>query len=78
MAYEFSLSSFFIGFIIVVIGTAFMFWHQIIADNLGSGVSSYEKFKFWALITIIVGFLVMANLFLFIFGNLLAMFFHTS
>jgi hypothetical protein len=46
MAYEFSLSSFFIGFIIVAIGTAFMIWHQVIADNLGSGVSSYQKFKF--------------------------------
>jgi uncharacterized membrane-anchored protein YitT (DUF2179 family) len=71
MAYEFSFASFFIGFIIVAVGAAFMLWHQKIADALGSGVSSYERFKFWALITCIVGFVVMLNLHWFILGNLL-------
>jgi hypothetical protein len=78
MAYEFSFASFFIGFIIVVVGAAFMIWHQVIADNLGSGVSSYDRFKFWALITIIVGFIVMLNLHVFILGNLLSSLFHPA
>jgi hypothetical protein len=78
MAYEFSFTSFFIGFIIVAIGTAFMIWHQVIADNLGSGVSSYERFKFWALITCIIGFVVMLNLHWFILGNLLMALFHPA
>ncbi len=78
MAYEFSFASFFIGFIIVAVGAAFMIWHQVIADNLGSGVSSYDRFKFWALITVVVGFLVMLNLHVFILGNLLNSLFHRS
>jgi len=76
MGYEFSLSSFFIGFAIVVAGVAFMRWHQAIANNFGSGVSSYEKFKLWALITCGVGFLVMLNLHWFILGNLLTSIFN--
>ena len=78
MAYEFSFASFFIGFIIVAVGAAFMLWHQVIADNLGSGVSSYDRFKLWAFITILVGFLVMANLHWFILGNLLMSLFHPA
>ena len=78
MAYEFSFASFFIGFIIVAVGAAFMLWHQVIADNLGSGVSSYDRFKLWALITCIVGFVVMLNLHWFILGNLLLSVFHPA
>ncbi len=71
MEYEFSFGSFFVGFLIVVAGVAFMRWHQAVADNLGSGVSSYDRFKLWALITCIVGLLVSVNLHWFILGNLL-------
>jgi len=78
MAYEFSFTSFFIGFIIVAIGAAFMLWHRVIADNLGSGISSYDRFKLWALITVVVGFIVMMNLHVFILGNLLSSLFHRS
>lgn len=78
MAYEFSFASFFLGFIIVTVGAAFMLWHQIIADNLGSGVSSYDRFKLWALITCVVGFIVMLNLHWFILGNLLISIFHPA
>ena len=78
MQYEFSVGSFFFGILIVAIGVAFMRWHQVIADNLGSGVSSYDKFKLWALITCIIGFAVTINLHTFILGNLLQLVFHTS
>ncbi|MCX6728842.1 MAG: hypothetical protein NTV39_03690 [Candidatus Saccharibacteria bacterium] len=78
MAYEFSFASFFIGFIIVAVGAAFMLWHRVIADNLGSGVSSYDRFKFWALITCVVGFVVMLNLHAYILGNLIISIFHPA
>ena len=61
MDYEFSIGSFFIGLLIVVIGVAFVRWYQPIADNLGSGVASYDRFRLWALITCAVGFIVMLN-----------------
>jgi len=78
MAYEFNLGSFFIGLIIVIVGVIFMRWHQVIADNLGSGVMSYDRYKLWALAACCLGFLVMLNLHWFILGNLLNTFFHRS
>jgi hypothetical protein len=60
--YEFSLGSFFLGLLILAVGVAFMRWHQWVADNFGSGVSSYERYKFWALVTCFVGLIVMINL----------------
>ena len=60
--YEFSLASFFFGLAILAAGVAFMRWHQWVADNFGSGVGSYEQYKFWALITCFVGLIVMVNL----------------
>jgi hypothetical protein len=71
MNYEFSFGSFFLGILIVAVGAAFMRWHRVIADGVGSGISSYERFKFWALITCLVGLLVAFNLHWFILGNLL-------
>ena len=75
MLYEFSFGSFFLGIGIIIAGVAFMRWHQVIADNLGGGVSSYDKFKLYALITCCLGFLVMLNLHWFILGNILKMMF---
>ena len=62
MTYEFSFGSFFIGLLILGAGVAFVKWHQPIADNLGSGVSSYDRYKLWAFITCGVGIIVMVNL----------------
>jgi len=70
MEYTFDLGTFFIGMIILLVGAAFMRWHQAIANNLGAGVMSYDKFKLWALGACILGFLVMLNLHWFILGNL--------
>jgi hypothetical protein len=70
MQYEFSVGSFFFGFIILLAGVAFVKWHQVIADNLGSGVSSYDRYKLWALITCGVGLIVMVNLHTYILTNL--------
>lgn len=71
MQYEFSIGAFFAGLLILAAGAAFLKWHQVIADNLGSGVSSYDRYKMWALIACGVGLLVMVNLHVFILGNLL-------
>jgi len=60
--YEFSIGWFFVGLIILVAGVAFLKWYQVIADNLGGGVGSYDRYRLWALITCALGFVVMVNL----------------
>lgn len=75
MQYHFSIGWFFIGLLLVIAGVAFLRWYQPIANTLGSGVSSFERFKLWALITCGVGFIVMVNLHTFILGNLLKVIF---
>jgi hypothetical protein len=62
MQYEFSIGSFFVGLLILAAGVAFVKWYQPIADNLGSGVASYDRFKLAAFITCGLGFVVMLNL----------------
>ena len=62
MTYEFSIGWFFAGLLVLAAGIAFVKWHRVIADNLGGGVGSYEKYKLWAFITCGTGFLVMLNL----------------
>jgi hypothetical protein len=62
MTYEFSIGWFFVGLLIFGAGIAFVKWYQVIADNLGGGVGSYEKYKLWAFITCGLGFIVMINL----------------
>ncbi|MEI6228606.1 MAG: hypothetical protein WCP11_01100 [Candidatus Saccharibacteria bacterium] len=76
MEYEFSIGSFFIGMLIMGAGAALVIFYRQIADNFGSGASSYERFKLVGLITCGVGFLVCLNLHWFILGNLLGMFFN--
>jgi uncharacterized membrane protein YidH (DUF202 family) len=68
MQYEFSIGSFFLGLVILIAGAAFTRWYQVIADNLGSGVASYDRFRLWALIACGVGFIVMLNLHTLILG----------
>jgi len=60
--YEFSFASFFFGILIVIAGACFAVFHKPIADNVGSGVSDYSRYKLAGLITAGVGFLVMTNL----------------
>ena len=62
MVYEFSIGSFFLGLVILAAGVVTVKFHQQIADNLGGGVSSYDRYKLWALIACSVGLIVMVNL----------------
>jgi uncharacterized membrane protein YidH (DUF202 family) len=71
MQYHFSIGAFFIGLLILAAGVAFVKWYQVIADNMGGGVSSYDRYRMWAFITCGVGLLVMTNLHTFILVNLL-------
>ena len=60
--YEFSIGSFFQGLGILAAGVAFVKWYQVIADNMGSGVSSYDRYRLYAMLTCGLGLIVMLNL----------------
>lgn len=62
MNYEFSLASFFVGFIILAIGVVFVRFYQWVANNFGGGVASYERYRLYALLTCLLGVVVMINL----------------
>ena len=62
MEYHFSVAWFVVGFLITVTGGLFMRYHQFVADNLGGGIGSYDKYKLAALITVVVGLIAMLNL----------------
>lgn len=62
MVYEFSWTAFFVGIIILACGGALTIWHQQIADNFGSGIGSYERYRLCGLIGCVLGFLVMLNI----------------
>ena len=62
MLYQFSFSALFFGILIMTAGGLVVIFHQKLADNLGGGVSSYERFKFCGLITCGVGFAIMLSL----------------
>ena len=62
MEYNFSWGWFMIGIILTCASVALTVWYRPIADNFGSGVSSYERFRLWGLIGCGVGILVMLNI----------------
>ena len=62
MDYEFSIGSFFIGLIILALGVVFVRFHQWVADNFGSGVTSYDRYKLYAFLACGLGLIVMVNL----------------
>ena len=62
MDFTFSIGWLFGGLAIAGAGTAVVFFHRQIAENMASGVSSYEKVKLFGVITIVIGLLVAMNL----------------
>lgn len=50
------------GLLIAAAGGAVVVFYRQIAENLASGVSSYERVKLFGIITIIIGLLITANL----------------
>lgn len=62
MNYELSFGAFFVGILILGVGILFVRFHQWVADNFGAGVGSYERYKFYAFLTCVFGFIVMLNI----------------
>jgi hypothetical protein len=62
MEYKFSIAWFVIGFLITCLGGVFMKYHQWVADNFGSGLNGYDRYKLAALIMIGFGLISMVNL----------------
>ena len=52
----------FVGILIMIGGALVALFYKPIADNLASGVNSYQNVKKFGIITIIVGFLVAVSL----------------
>ena len=75
MSYEFSLGWFFIGVMILIVGVLFARFHQVIADNMGSGVMSYDRYKLWAVGICGLGLVVAVNLHTTILKGLASLFF---
>ena len=50
------------GLVITVIGVLIVVFYRQIAENLASGVASYDRVKLVGIITAVVGLLVTANL----------------
>lgn len=64
--FTFSFGWMIVGLIIAAAGGAIVFFYRQIAENMANGVSSYDHVKLFGVITMIVGFLVTANLHTFI------------
>jgi hypothetical protein len=62
MEYHFSWLWFFVGFAVIAVGVIWLRFYKQVADNLGSGVASYDRYKLAALITCGVGILMLFNL----------------
>ena len=76
MEYTFTWGAFFFGLLILLAGTVLTIWYRPIADNMGSGVASYERYRLWGLIAIGVGFLVMLSIHTLLITWLFGMFFN--
>ena len=62
MQWNFSLGWMLIGLIITTLSGLVVAKYQVISDNMLSGVSSYDRVKFWGLIGVGLGLAVTANL----------------
>ena len=62
MDWNFSFGWMFLGLIITAASGAVVANYQKISDHMLSGVSSYDRVKFWGMIGVAIGLAVMANL----------------
>lgn len=60
--YEFSWTWFFIGIAVTAVGILFVRFYKEVADNMGSGVASYDRYKIFALCTTVAGIIICFNL----------------
>ena len=78
MDYTFSWSWFGIGMLVLFAGAALVVWYRPIADNFGSGVSSYERYRLYGLIACGLGLLVMLNIHTLLLQWFFGMLFHDN
>lgn len=64
------------GLVIALAGGLIVIFYRQIADNLASGVSSYDRAKLFGVITIIVGLLITANLHILVLTLITNLLFH--
>ncbi len=62
MVFTFSFGWMIGGVVITSAGGLIVLFYRQIADNMASGVSSYDRVKLFGIITIIIGLLITANL----------------
>ncbi|MBR1875260.1 hypothetical protein IJ798_02705 [Candidatus Saccharibacteria bacterium] len=62
MDWNFSFGWMFLGLVITAASGAVVANYQKISDHMLSGVSSYDRVKFWGMIGVAIGLAVMANL----------------
>ena len=62
MQWNFSFGWMLIGLIITTLSGLVVAKYQVISDNMLSGVSSYDRVKFWGLIGVGLGLAVTTNL----------------
>lgn len=62
MDFTFNIGWMFGGLVITLAGGMIVMFYRQIADNMASGVSSYDRVKLFGIITIIIGLLITANL----------------
>ena len=62
MDFTFSIGWLIGGLIIAAAGGAVVYFHQPIANNLASGVRSYDRVKLFGVIIIAIGLIVAMNL----------------
>ncbi|MEE0887745.1 MAG: hypothetical protein U0L97_00850 [Candidatus Saccharimonadaceae bacterium] len=62
MDFTFNIGWMFGGLVITLAGGLIVMFYRQIADNIASGVSSYDRVKLFGIITIIIGLLITANL----------------
>lgn len=58
---KFSFGTFLIGVAMTIISGLFIAFHRQIADNMGGGVSDYERYKKWGMAALGISILVMIN-----------------
>ena len=64
------------GIVIAIAGGLIVVFYRQIAENLASGVSSYDRVKLFGIITVVVGLLVTANLHIMVLTLITNLLFH--
>lgn len=78
MNWTFDLGWFIGGLVILITGGLIVIFYRQIAHNLANGVSSYDRVKLVGIITIVVGFLITANLHTLVLSLIANLFFHNN